>query len=351
LIRSIWTSLHLVPLLQDGSESAMTLPKLGIDMAKHTFEVALVRGEKFRHKTFENAPPGFHALTAWLTQQGVHQGHAVMEATGTYGEDLAQYLYDAGHQVSVVNPARIKAFGQSELQRNKNDRMDATCIARFALKHDPEPWTPPPEELRQLQGLVRHLDDLMAQHSQWHQRLTESRPAPAVQASLQTLLAALEAQMQQVQQHIRDHITQHPELTHQQALLTSIPGIGEATATRLLAEMAPLERFQSARQAAAYTGLTPKHHESGSSVRGHAHLSKIGNARVRKALYWPAIAALRSNPLIRAFGQRLRARGKAKMVVIGAAMRKLVHLAYGVLKTGQPFDEQHAMSAVPTHAR
>jgi transposase len=338
-------------LVSGWDEISMTLPKLGIDIAKHTFEVALVLGEKLRHKTFENSPAGFHALTAWLMPQGMHQVHAVMEATGTYGEDLALYLYQAGHRVSVVNPARIKAFGQSELQRTKNDRMDAASIARFAVKHDPEAWTPPPEELRQLQGLVRHLDDLMAQHSQWHQRLTESRPVPAVQVSLQTLLAAMEDQLQQVQQQIRDHIAQHPELTHQQALLTSIPGIGELTATRLLAEMAPLERFQSARQAAAYTGLTPKHHESGSSVHGRSRLSKIGNARVRKALYWPAIAALRSNPLIRAFGQRLRARGKAKMVVIGAAMRKLVHLAYGVLKTGTPFDEQHAMGAVPAHAR
>ena len=338
-------------LVSGWNENRMALPKLGIDIAKRTFEVALIQGEKLRHKTFENAPTGFEALTAWLTRQGVSQGHAVMEATGTYGEDLARYLYQAGHRVSVVNPARIKAFSQSELQRNKNDRMDATCIARFAVKHAPEAWTPPPEELRQLQGLVRHLDDLLAQHSQWQQRLTESRPVPAVQASLQTLLAAVEAQMQQVQHQIRDHVMRHPKLTRQQVLLTSIPGIGEMTATRLLAEMAPLERFQSARQAAAYTGLTPKHHESGSSVHGRARLSKIGNARVRKALYWPAIAALRSNPLIRAFGHRLRTRGKANMVVIGAAMRKLVHLAYGVLKTGIPFDERHAMGAVPTHTR
>jgi transposase len=95
----------------------------------------------------------------------------------------------------------------------------------------------------------------------------------------------------QGQQHMRDHVTRHPELTRQQAWLTSIPGIGEMTATRLLAEMAPLERGQSARQAAAYTGLTPKHHESGSSVRGRSRLSTIGHARERQALYWPAIAA------------------------------------------------------------
>jgi transposase len=124
-----------------------------------------------------------------------------------------------------------------------------------------------------------------------------------------------------------------------------MPGIGEATAARLLAEMAQLGTFQSARQAAAYAGLTPKQHTSGSSVPGRTRWSKLGNARVRKALYWPAIAALRCNPLIREFGQRLRQRGKAKMVMIGRAMRKLVHLAYGVLKTGKLFDEKHALNS------
>ena len=321
-----------------------------VDLANHTFEVALVRGEKLRHKRFENSPPGLHALTAWSTQRGVHHGHAVMDATGMYGEDLAQYLYDAGHRVSVVNPARINAFGQSERQRNKNDRMDATLMARLAVKHEPAAWTPPPAALRQLQALVRHRDELMVQPSHWQQRLTEGRPGPAVQRSLQTLLAAVEDQIPQVQQPIRGHITQHPELTHQQVLLTSIPGIGEATAARLWAERAPLTRFHSAHQAAAYAELTPRHCASVTSVRGRARLSKIGTARVRTALYWPAIAALRCNPLICAVGQRLRERGKVTMVVIGAAMRQLVHVAYGVLKTGKSFDARHTLGSVPPHA-
>jgi transposase len=353
-VRSIRTRLPRETFIQEERRRIMTLPKLGIDMAKRTFVVALFsqeNPEKHRHKTLENTPTGFQALTAWLTHQGVSHVHAVMEATSTYGEDLALYLYQAGHRVSVVNPARIKAFGASELQRTKNDRADATLIARFAIKHEPEAWTPPPEELRQLQALVRHRVDLIAQRSQWQQRLTDSRPVPAVRTSLQTLLTALEAQLQQLEEQIRIHVAQHPTLRRQQDLLASIPGIGEMTAARLLAEMAPLQTFRSARHAAAYAGLTPRQHQSGSSVRGRTHLSKIGSARIRKALYWPAIAALRCNPLICQFGERLRERGKAKMVVIGAAMRKLVHLAYGVLKTGMPFDEQHALGAVRAPAR
>jgi transposase len=329
----------------------MALPKLGIDIAKRTFIVALLGEEKCWRKTFENTATGFQALTAWLTRHHVHQVHAVMEATGTYGEDLALYLYQAGHRVSVVNPARIKAFGASELQRTKNDRADAALIARFAVKHEPEAWTPPPAELRQLQVLVRHRDDLIVQRSQWQQRLMDSRPVPAVRISLQTLLTTLAAQLAQLEEQICTHVAQHPALQHQQDLLASIPGIGEMTAVRLLAEMAPLETFRSARHAAAYAGLTPRQRQSGSSIRGRARLSKIGSARIRKALYWPAIAALRCNPLIRPFGERLHERGKTKMVVIGAAMRKLVHLAYGVLKTGKPFDEQHAFGTVPAHVR
>jgi transposase len=323
----------------------MTLPKLGIDVAKKTFAVALLHEEKVRQKTFDNTPTGSHTLTTWLIHHDSAQCHAVMEATGTYGEDLALYLHHAGHKVSVVNPARIKAFGQSELRRNKTDRLDATLIARFAVTHNPEAWTPLPPEVWHLQALVRYLDDLITQRSHWQQRLTEGRPLPAVQTSVETLLAAIGTQIASVEQQLRTHIAQHPALTSQQELLTSIPGIGAVTAARLLAEMPQLQTFRSARHAAAYAGLTPRHCESGTSVRGRTSLSKIGSARIRKALYWPAITALRCNPLLRAFGQRLRERGKTKMVVIGAAMRKLVHLAYGVLKTGQPFNENYAWGA------
>jgi transposase len=323
----------------------MNLPKLGIDVAKQTCEGALLQEGKYQHKKFANSPGGFRTLEEWLQGRGVVQVHAILEATGTYGEALALQLYEAGHQVSIVNPARIKAFGQSELQRNKTDRTDAALIARFAEKHKSEAWTPPPAELQLLKALVRHLDDLGAQRRQWQQRLTEGHPLPAVQESLQQVIRVLEEQEHQIEGQIGAQVAKHAELHRQHELLLSIPGIGTTTAVRLLAEMPTLLTFRSARQAAAYAGLTPRRHESGTSVHGRTHLSKLGNPRVRKALYWPAITALQFNPLIRQFGQRLRERGKPKMAVIGAAMRKLIHLVYGVIKTGKRFDATYAVTA------
>ncbi len=144
---------------------------------------------------------------------------------------------------------------------------------------------------------------------------------------------------------IREHINNHPDLKEQSDLLDSIPGIAQTTAALLLAEIVNIKQYKSARQVAAYAGLVPRERRSGSSVRGRVQLSKIGNARLRKALYFPAITALRCSDFFKVWADGLQARGKCKMSVIGAAMRKLIHLAYGVLKTGKPFDPNWAKNA------
>jgi transposase len=166
-----------------------------------------------------------------------------------------------------------------------------------------------------------------------------------VKASVEDHIAHLNHQIKQTEALIRTHINNHPTLKQQSDLLDSIPGIGEATAATLLAEITDITHCESARQAAAYAGLVPRERQSGSSVRGRTRLSKIGNARLRKALYFPAITALRCSPFFKAWAEGLRQRGKCKMSVIGAAMRKLIHLAYGVLKTGCPFDPEWGKSA------
>lgn len=310
---------------------------LGIDIAKRTFDVALLRGSKLRHKQFANNTEGFKLLDIWLSKQNVTTVHACMEATGTYGEQLAEHLHNAGHIVSVVNPACIKAFAQTELQRNKTDRVDAALNARFCQEKRPNRWTPPPVEIRELQALVRHLDSLTQTHTQLSNRLGTTR-AQTVIDSLRKLIDAVQTEIDQTQSKIRDHINNHPDLKSCLDLLTSIPGIGAQTAAKLLAEIEHLRQYKQARQAVAYAGLSPRHNESGES-RGRPRLSKIGNSRVRKALYLPAVVAIRYNPIIRDLANRLAQRGKCKMVIIGAAMRKLLHLAYGVLKTRKPFDQ------------
>jgi transposase len=312
---------------------------LGLDISKATLHAALRTADgKIRRKACANTPSGFTALDAWVTRYSGGPVHACLEATGTYGEAVAVFLHDAGHRVSIVNPAAMRAYAASQLTRAKTDTVDAALIADFVATQRPLVWTPPAPEIRALQALGRRLDALLEMHTQETNRLAAGVVVVEVRASIDAVLANLDAQIVHVRQLIRDHIDRHPGLRQQRALLTTIPGIGDTTAATLLAELFD-KPYRSARQAAAFAGLVPRLHQSG-QWRGRSRLSKIGPSRLRKALYFPALTALRCNPTIRASAARLRAAGKPKMVVVGAAMRRLIHLAFGVLKTGRAYEPQ-----------
>jgi transposase len=315
----------------------MNLAYLGIDIAKAKFDVALRRPDgSVRSKVCANTAAGHADLLAWVRRHHAGPVHACLEATGTYGDAVATTLVDAGLTVSVVNPAMIEAFGRSRLRRTKTDATDARLIADYCASEVPPPWQPAPPEVRELQALVRRLDALEGMRQQERNRLA-AEPHPAVRASLQHVIDMLDEEMRALNARIHDHFDQHPGLRQQRDLLTSIPGIGEATAAVLLGELAPLGRFADAAACAAFVGVVPREGRSGTSVRRKPVMCKLGVARIRKALFFPALAALRHNPIAITLRDRLHAAGKHKMVIVGAIMRKLIHLAYGVLKTGQPF--------------
>lgn len=313
---------------------------LGIDVSKATLHLALLlAGGTLRHKTVANTAAGFQELARWLSRHAPEPVHACLEATGPYGDAIALFLYDAGHRVSVVNPAVIHAYAKAQLLRAKADAVDAAVIARYCAKEQPAPWTPPPPELRQLQALVRRIDALQGMRIQEGNRLGVTTDA-IIRTSIEQLLATLDAQIADLKRRIVDHFDQHPGLRAQRDLLVTIPGIGETTAAILIAELFH-KPYAKARQAAAFAGATPRVRESG-QWRGRATLSRCGPAIIRKALYFPALAALRSNPTIRAVRDRLHAQGKPKMVIIGAAMRHLIHIAFGVLKSASAYDSNIA---------
>lgn len=324
----------------------MSQSYLGIDISKSKFHVALyVQGKaknKPKLKVLKNDVSGFEQLQQWLKQQGASTVHACLEATSTYGEGVAEFLHEQGHTVSIINPARIKGFAMSELLRTKTDKADAQLILRFCMALQPEPWHPAAPEVKQLQMLLRRLEALQQMVVQERNRLETA--TPKLRKSIQAHIDYLEQDIESIKQQIKDHFNQHSGLKQQRDLLVSIPGIGEHTAAILLSEIVHWSLFDSPRQLAAYAGLTPRERTSGSSVQGKPCLSKVGNARLRKALYLPAMAAKRFNPLIAAFCERLLAKGKAKKQVIGAAMRKLLHLAYGVLKSECPFNPNFAIA-------
>jgi transposase len=313
---------------------------LGIDIAKETFEVCLLWGQRSARGTFDNHPAGFAKLDHWLKKRKVEQVHACLEATGRYSEGLAEHLHAAGHIVSVINPARLKAFGQAILVRTKTDQTDADLAAEFCRRQQPAAWTPPDPATRTLRALVRRRESLLAVRQQEANRLSSGEDEPWVVASLQTVLDCLDEQLVQVEQAITDQVASDADLQRRVELVDSIKGIGWTTATALLAEI-DFGAYPSARQVAAQAGLTPRLRQSGTSVHGKPRLSKQGASQLRKILYFPAISAKRHNPVLRDFAKRLEKRGKANMSIVCACMRKLLHLVYGVLKTGLPFDPNY----------
>ena len=321
------------------------MPKvfLGIDISKSKFDVALLFNNKVKTKKFDNNLSGFLGLIDWLNTKeiDIQMLHVCMEATGRYSDALANYLFEKGYQVSVVNPARIKGFALSELSRNKTDKADAQLIGRFCQMMQPLLWQPKPKHIRELQDLVHRLEALQNMYQQEGNRL-EGKVSPYVATSIAAVQKQLSEEINSIKKEISNCIDIDPELRSKKELLLTIPGIGTATIAQILAFIGNVEDFKNAKQLAAFIGLNPKRRQSGTSIRGITRLSKIGDSRLRKAFYLPAIVAKRHNPIIKNFCERLKGTGKPAMLVIGAAMRKLVHIVYGVLRSGKPFDENLA---------
>jgi len=314
---------------------------VGMDVAKATLAVELIPANgTARQKHCANTAAGHAELIRWLARYATPPVAVGLEATGGYQEAVAIALHEAGHHVSVLHPTAIAAYSQSQLRRAKTDSTDAALIADYVRTQQPPRWVPPPPEARQLQALVRRLDALLEMQTQETNRLELA--APIGRPSIEATLAHLHDEIAAIKRQIADHIDQYPTLRTQRDLIVSIPGIGDTTAAIVLGELLDIARFTSARHLAAFTGLVPQIRQSGTSVRGRGTLSKLGASRLRKALYWPAITAIRHNAPLHRFAARLRAAGKPTMVIVAAVMRKLVHQIYGVLRSGRAFDPTSA---------
>lgn len=316
---------------------------VGIDVSKDTLDACVLPapGGRPRSASFANDPAGYAALAEWADEHagGVALGFC-LESTGAYGEALAGSLADAGRHVAVVNPARVKYAGLMRGQGNKTDRADAELIAEYARRERPAPWQPPRPEVRELQALSRRRDDLRRLAAGEKTRLAAPGLSPATRKSLARTVAFLEREAGRLQEQADELVAADGHLRADRELLRTIPGVGPVAANAILAELPDPARFATAQQAAAYAGLAPREFRSGTSVRKRTRLSKAGNARLRKALYLPALTAVRFNPLVSAFHGRLLAAGKPKMSALGACMRKLLMIAYGVLKSRTPFDPE-----------
>lgn len=317
----------------------MSIPILGIDVSKKDLSLALIFKDSSKKLKISNDPKGFKDLTAWLEKQNILHLKACMEATGSYGEEIADYLYEQGHDVYVVNPACIKAFAKSKLNRHKTDEVDSLLIAEYASKNTLRLYSPRDPTYKELRALYRCSQNLKSQCTQVSNFLENKNRLPK-----SVLLV-----YQQLQDHLNDqieslNITIETLLATQESLkqdyenLQTIPGIGQTTAIAILAETPTFSNLENARQLAAYAGLTPSQRTSGTSLKGKPRLSKIGSAPLRKSLYFPAIVGKKHNPLLKEFAKNLERKGKHTMVIIGALMRKLLHIIFGVLKHKTPFN-------------
>lgn len=322
---------------------------LGMDVAKAKLDCCLLLDEatgRRKTKVVNNTKSGIADLLVWVIKQHIHSDelHVVMEGTGVYHEQAALALADAGVRVSIVNPAQAKDFGRGLAVRTKTDGVDSYVLARFGALLKPAAWTPPAPEARMLQALLARRDAIAQdlQRERNRQEKADATDTPElIRQSLADSILFLSRQLAQLQKDIDLHIDRYPGLKDDLALLQSIPAVGPQVGSNMLSVIHSHD-FCSAEQLAAYLGLVPVERQSGSSVLGKARLSKAGPARIRAVLYMAAIVATRCNPHVRAVYERLLARGKSKMSALGAAMRKLVHLCFGVLRTRQPYQHNYS---------
>lgn len=322
----------------------------GIDIAKSTAVFCLLGSDGkqlSRPETFANSSQGFKQALKWMRKLAKpykpFDYHVCMEATGVYYLPMAKFFHGQDAvTVSVANPAQVKSYAQAELVRTKTDGVDSAVIARFAMAMKPRLWTPPLPHEEEVLSILRRLDDLKDMKTAEGNRLEALQVVGDttlnVQAGVSDLIVFIDSQMDSLKKRLRELTREHPDLDENIKLLCSIPGVAEITAHHLLSEIGDIERFDNVKQVVAYAGLAPAERQSGTSVRGKSMINKRGSAKLRTPLYMPAISAMKHNPVVKDLYERLRADGKPKMLALVACMRKLLHIAYGVLKNRKRFD-------------
>lgn len=322
---------------------------IGIDVSKAKLDCSLLTdatNNKRKSKVVINSTAGISDLLAWTNKQHVtnDQLHAILEGTGVYHEQAAQALHDAGVLVSIVNPAQVRSFAFGLAIRNKTDDMDSFVLARYGALVQPQIWIPPTREARMLQALLKRREaishDLLRENNRLEKADSTDTP-PLIRKSITDSIEFLEIQLTKIQKDIDDHTNSHANFKEDLELLKSIPAVGPQVSNHLLA-IVHNHHFEDADKLTAYLGLVPVQRQSGSSILGRSCISKAGPPHMRAILYMAAISATRYNPHVKALYLRLLERGKSKRSALCAAMKKLVQLCFGVLKTRQFYQENYA---------
>lgn len=311
-------------------------PSLGIDIDKMKFVAGVwLTPQRCLKAEFANHAGGFRKLRMWLKQHGLGSLRVGIESTNVYGEALAQWLYDQGHEVFVLNPEHVAHYARSRGQRNKTDPADAATIAAFIAHHEATPWRPPSPEQKTLRSLTRTRYQLVQLGQQLSNQIRTAQPAG--RKHLQLALRTIRTQLAAIGKEITAHLRIHPVLYDQVRRVMTIKGIGLITAATAIAELPPITPQSEARAICAWAGLTPHRRQSGRTELP-AHLCRKGNVYLRQALFMPALVAKRYNPLLRDFAQRLAAKGKRTPAILGAISHKMLRIIVGLLRSNTNFN-------------
>ena len=314
---------------------------VGLDVGKDEV-VASIRGRK--PKAFSHSTDGVNALVKWVRMIcGESSLHICMEATGVYSRSVAVHLLShEGVEISIVNPAQIKSFSRSQLRRTKTDNVDAEVIRQFAQSQNPRSWQPRPKIEGQLYQLVCQRDHvlqaLLELENRNHSLSYDPDLPEEVKRSQRTLRRCYKRQIATLEESITRLCAEDASLSHQIALLTTIPGVAQNTAVHLVAFAGEKLRNFSAKELTAHAGLAPSLRQSGTSLNSRGGIAKLGDCRLRKILYMPAVCGMTHNPKLRTFYRRLTDAGKPNKIALVACMRKLLVIAQAIAKSKIPFN-------------
>ena len=304
----------------------MTKQVVGIDVGKEKLDVGL-NGQK-RVRVWANDEAGRAELSEWVMAQEAQL--VVVEASGGYEAAIVSELVERGQAVALVNPTRVRAFARAEGILAKTDQIDAGVIARFGATMKPEPQARRDQNQLELNQWVTRRRQLVLMVTAEKNRLQTA--APAMQAHIARHIAWLQADIELLEQQINQAIAANPRWSETAKRVESVPGVGSITASTLVADLPELGQLNR-QKIAALVGVAPFNHDSGKR-RGHRRIFG-GRASVRSVLYMATLSAIRHNPVIKSFYERLIAKGKIKKVALTACMRKLLVILNAMVKTGQ----------------
>ncbi len=310
--------------------------------------------ELFANKSFPNTLKGIEALIKWVEKYGP-AGRFVMEATGVYYEDLAYYLSDHNYQVSVVLPNKISNYMRTLEVKTITDNSCSEAIAQFGLQRNLENWQAPTGIYRTLRKTTREryqvVEARTVAKNQLHAENAEAHPSPKAIARVKKLIAFLDKQEQEIKAELNTLISEDPEVKKIVMILCTIPGIGILSAAAVLGETNAFNLIRNKRQVTSYAGLDVREKQSGTSIKGKARISKKGNKYLRRAMHFPALAAIRHDERFKSIFVRLVSKHGIKMKAAVAVQRKLLELMFTLFKTQTAYDKDYYQRIKPVESR